>query len=162
MTVQLNAFEIFEIAEQIEHNGAKFYRKAANIFDDPHVCKMFLKLSEWETKHQKVFASMRKQLSDLNLEPGTFKPEEKLPVPKAMAGLAVFGIKPEPAEELSGKESEAEILKKAIKKEEDSIVFYNGLMGFVPAKAAKDKIDDIIQEEMRHIRILNRLCKRKD
>jgi len=38
MTVALNAIEVFEIAEQIERNGAKFYRKAAELFNEPAIC----------------------------------------------------------------------------------------------------------------------------
>ena len=83
MTVQLNAFEIFEIAMQIEQNGSRFYNNAAEIFDDPEIRRMFFRLAEWEIKHEQIFSSMRKQLSELNQEPGAFKPEQKLPVPKA-------------------------------------------------------------------------------
>jgi rubrerythrin len=72
-----------------------------------------------------------------------------------MAGLAVFGIKPDPSEELTGKESIVDVLEKAIIKEKDSIVYYTGLKDFVLAQADKDKIDDIIREELRHIRILS-------
>ena len=75
--------------------------------------------------------------------------------PRAMAGLAVFGIKPDPTEELTGKESIVDVLMKAIEKEKDSIVYYTGLKEFIPTQAGKDKIDDIIKEELRHIRILS-------
>jgi rubrerythrin len=139
-SIEFNAFEAFEIAEKIERNGAGFYRRAAELFDDPHISKMFRQLADWEKGHQQLFADMRNSL---------------LPDAQAMAGLAVFGIKPDPAEELTGKESKAEIIAKAIEKEKDSIVYYTGLKGFVPTRAGKDKLDDIIAEEMRHIRILN-------
>jgi len=154
MAATFNAFEMFQIAEQIERNGAKFYRRAAEIFDDPGTHKLFIWLADWEIQHEEVFADMRKQLSEQSRELRTFKPEETPPDTKAMAGLAVFGIRPDPSDELTGKENIADILKRAIEKEKDSIVFYNGLKDFVPARAGKDKIDDIIQEEMRHIRIL--------
>ncbi len=152
-----NAIEVFEIAEQIEHNGARFYRKAAEIFDDTQIGETFLRLAKWETKHERIFSSMRKQLS----EPKNSELEEILPDPKVMAGLAVFGIKPDPADELSGKENEVDVIKRAIEKEKDSIVFYSGLKGFVADSASRDKIEEIIKEEMRHIRILSRLQKRK-
>jgi rubrerythrin len=162
MTVTFNAFEVFEIAEQIERNGAKFYHRAAEILDGPDICKVFLRLAKWETKHEETFAGMKKQLSELCREPRNVNPEDRLPDPKVMAGLTAFGIRPDPADEVSGKQSEVDTLKMAVQKEKDSIVFYNGLKGFVPARTAKDKIDDIIKEEMRHIRILNRLQKRRE
>lgn len=155
MGVKLNAFEAFEIAEQIERNGAKFYRKVAEIFDDPQTRGMFLELAGWEIKHEEVFAAMRKELSRQDPEMSTFKPEEALPDVKAMAGLAVFGIRPDPSKELTGSQSREDVLKIAIEKEKDSIVFYSGLKDFVSARAGRDKVNDIIEEELRHIRILN-------
>jgi len=156
MEVKFNAFEIFEIAERIERNGAKFYRRAAELFDDPGTINMFLELANWETTHEQVFADMRKQLFEESPELRTFEVGDKLlPEAQAMAGLAVFGIKPDPSEELSGKESITDVIKIAVEKERDSIVYYTGLKDFVAAEASKDKIGDIIREEMRHICILN-------
>jgi rubrerythrin len=156
MGVQFNAFEIFEIAEKIERNGAAFYRKAAQIFDDPATRNMLLELADWEGKHEQVFANMRKLLSEQSRELRTFELENDMePVAQAMAGLAVFGSEADPSEELAGKRSKKDILRKALSWEKDSIVYYVGLKNFVPDRAGKDKIDDIIREEMHHIGILN-------
>jgi len=156
MSVEFNAFEAFEIAEQIERNGAKFYRRAAGLFSDSGTRKLFLELANWEKGHEQVFEDMRKQLSEQGRELRTFRPEDALlPEAQAMAGLAVFGLRPNPADELSGTESRAEVLEMAMQKERDSIVYYTGLKDFVPDFAGKDKIDDVIAEEMRHIRILD-------
>ncbi len=162
MSVEFNAFEAFQIAEQIERNGARFYRKAAELFEDSQIRGMFLDFAIWETGHEEVFANMRKQLSEQGPNQRTFKPEEAPFEPKAMAGLAVFGIRPEPSDELSGKESITDVLKMAIAKEKDSIVYYTGLKGFVPAQAGNDKIDDVIKEEFRHIRILSQSLEQRE
>jgi rubrerythrin len=155
MDITFNAFEVFEIAEQIERNGAKFYRMAAELFDGAPVRKMFLELVNWEARHQEVFRDMRKQLYEQKGKVSDFRPEGILSAPRVMAGLAVFGIKPDPSDELTGKETVKDVLKKAVEKEKDSIVYYTGLKDFVSGQAGKDKIDDIIKEEFRHIRILN-------
>ena len=160
MAVTLNALEIFEIAEQIEQNGAEFYRRAADIFGDPENRKILLELADWEIKHKEFFAEMKQQLSETNPDNQPSLSEQFLPEAKVMAGLAVFGIRSNPADELSGRESETEILKSAIEKEKDSIVFYSGLKDFTPTEMAKEKIDEIIREELRHIRILNKLWDR--
>ncbi len=162
MSIEFNAFEAFQTAERIERNGAGFYRKAAELFDDPGTCKMFLQLADWESGHEDVFANMRKQLSEEAPGQRTFKPEEPPFDPKAMAGLAVFGVRTEPSDELSGKESIIDILKMAIENEKDSIVYYTGLKAFVSAQAGKDKIDDIIKEEYRHIRILSQSLEQRE
>lgn len=156
MAVEFNAFEVFEIAERIERNGAKFYRRAAELFDDSRVHNMFLKLAEWEVAHEKVFANMRKELSEQGPEMRTFEVENEVVFDaQSMAGLAVFGNRINPSAELTGKESIKDILKIAIEKEKDTIIFYTGLKDFVSASAGKDKITDIIKEEMHHVRILN-------
>ena len=46
------------------------------------------------------------------------------------------------------------IFKTALTAEKDSIAFYLGMKDLVPSAAGKVKIEDIIKEEMRHIRIL--------
>ncbi len=156
MAVEFNAFEVFEIAEKIERNGAKFYRKAAELFDDSSTRSFFHELADWEVGHEKIFAGMRKQLSEQSQQLRTFKPEDNLLLDaQEMASLAVFGIKTEPSGDFSSKQSKEDILRTAIEKEKDSIVYYTGLKNFVPDRAGKDKIDDIIKEEMHHIRILS-------
>jgi len=155
MTRTFNAFEAFEIAEQIERNGARFYRKAAEMFDDARVSETLLKLAEWEKVHEEVFADMRKQLSEQGRELRTFDPQDAPLDAKAMAGLAAFGLTPDPSHELHGAESRQDVLKIAVQKEKDSIVYYTGLKDFVPPDAGRDRIDDVIKEELRHIGILN-------
>jgi rubrerythrin len=159
MTVTLNAFDVFEIAEQIERNGTDFYIRAAELFDDPDTRQMFLRLAEWETEHGQTFARMKQQLFEQNRQPGISESEDLLPDPRVMAGLAVFGIRSNPAEELRGRQEKTAIIRKAVEKEKDSIVFYHGLREFVPAGADKDRIDDIIKEEMKHIVILDQSLK---
>jgi rubrerythrin len=155
MVVNLNASEIFEIAVQIERNGAKFYRKAAELFDDSHVRNLFLQLVDWEIAHEQVFADMRNELIAQGPETSTFETESDVIFDaQSMAGLAVFGNSMGPSAELTGKESVIDVLKTAIEKEKDSIIFYTGLKDFVSARTAKDKIADIIKEEMHHVRIL--------
>lgn len=154
--IEFNAFEVFEIAERIERNGAKFYRKAAGLFDETRIRNLFYDLADWETKHEEIFTNMRKQLSEQSQELRTFRPEKNLLVDaQAMARLAVFANKSDPSQEFTGKKSKKEIFEKAIQKEKDSIVYHTGLKSFVPARAGQDKIDDIIKEEMHHVRILN-------
>ncbi|MFC1795128.1 ferritin family protein [Planctomycetota bacterium] len=162
MTVTFNAFEVFEIAEQIERNGTNFYIRAAELFDDPNTREMFLRLAEWERQHEQTFAQMKQQLSEKDLQASTSEPDDLLPDPKVMAGMAVFGIRSKPAEELRGRQDRTDVLRRAVEKEKDSVVFYHGLKEFVPAEADKKKIDDIIKEEMKHIVILDQSLKQNE
>ncbi len=155
MAITFNAFEIFEIAEQIERNGVKFYRKAAQALSGSDLHKTLLDLADMEAEHEETFANMRKQISYKQRELITFDPENEMALYlQAMASGHVFDLKKDPAEQLTGKQTPAEILKMAIEAEKDSIVFYVGLKNFVPAETGKEKVEDIIREEQGHIVLL--------
>jgi rubrerythrin len=156
MSITFNALEIFEMAEQIERNGVKFYRKAAEIFSDQDIRQTLLDLADWEKEHEETFANMRKQISSKERELVTFDPENEMALYlQAMANGHVFDLKKDISQQLTGKETPEDILNMAMEIEKDSIVFYLGLKDFVSARAGKDKIEEIIGEERRHITILN-------
>jgi rubrerythrin len=152
MTDALNASEIFEIAQQIERNGAMFYRNAADLFSESDICTMFIELADWEIKHEQVFRDMGKEFVKLNTKAKTLEPDND---PKLLACLAVFGTLSDPLHKLKSIENISDVLKTAITKEQDSISFYEGLKDFVLTSDDKNKVDDIIKEEMHHIKILN-------
>ncbi|MGD2095767.1 MAG: ferritin family protein, partial [Phycisphaerales bacterium] len=64
MSISLNAIEVFEIAERIERNAVKFFRRAAEIFSDPDMSRILLSLAEFEKEHERTFANMRRQISN--------------------------------------------------------------------------------------------------
>jgi rubrerythrin len=152
MGVQFSADEVFEMAEQIERNGAKFYRKAADGVDDQKESDILLDLASMEDEHEKTFAAMRKDLSGAAAEATAFDPQgEAALYLQAFADGHVFDMKADPSEKLTGKETMDEILHIAIGLEKDSIVFYLGLRDAVKKKQGQDKLDNIIKEEMSHI-----------
>ena len=152
MSITFNAFEIFEMAEQIERNGVKFYREAAQGIADQDIRQMLLDLADMEADHEETFADMRKQISYKERELITFDPENEIALYlQAIANGHVFDLKKDPSQQLTGKETVEDILKMAIGVEKDSIVFYVGLKDFVPVRAGKDKVEDIIKEEESHI-----------
>ncbi len=156
MSITFNAFEILEMAEQIERNGVKFYRKAALSVSDRQMRQLFEGLADMEVEHGKIFAGMKKQLSDEARETGVFDPENETALYlQAFANGHVFDLRQDPSTQLKSTESVKDILKLAISAEKDSIVFYLGLRDFVSVKAGKDKVDAVIKEEMGHIAVLN-------
>jgi len=154
MGITLNADEIFEVAEQIEKNGAKFYRAAAEKFSI--VRQALLDLAADEDEHLKTFAAMRAQLTSKEQQPDVFDPDGQAQMYlHAMADGHVFDIKADPSEKLTGQETAEDILKIALGIERDSIAYYVGLKNYVPVKAGRDKVESIIGEEIKHIAILN-------
>ena len=157
MSFEFNADEILEMAEQIERNGARFYRKAAELVQDAAVSKLLEDLASWEDGHERAFAAMRADLADQEREPRVFDPEHETSMYlQAMADGHVFDTRVDPAEKLTGTESATDILRMAIGQEKDSIVFYTGLKEMISQTAGRERIEEIIKEEMGHIGFLNR------
>jgi rubrerythrin len=156
MGITFNVFEIFEMAEQIERNGIKFYNKAAKSVSDKGARQMFLDLAAMEAEHEKIFAAMKNQLSDEERESNVFDPDNEMALYlQAMASGHVFDMEKDMSSQLTGTESVEDILKLAIEAEKNSIVFYLGMKDFVPVRAGKDKVEAIIKEEMGHIAVLS-------
>ena len=152
MGITFNADEVFEMAEEIERNAARFYHEASEKAPDNDTKTMLLDLAAMEEGHEKTFAQMRKELSQSEKEPTTFDPENE--VAQYLQTLADFhGTegKISPTEKLTGTESMTEILKIALQAEKNSIAFYVGIKDLVPNKSGKDKIQTIIIEEMAHV-----------
>lgn len=154
MTIPFNADEVFEMAEQIERNGSKFYRAAASKFSA--LRKLLTSLADMEDQHEKTFAAMRTQLSAEETETPVFDPDgEAQMYLRVMADGHVFDLRTDPGDRLEGIKTPRNLLKMAMCAERDSIAFYVGLRESVPAKAGKDKVEAIIREEMGHITTLN-------
>jgi rubrerythrin len=154
MGVTFNADEVFEMAEQIERNGAKFYRAAAEKFSA--VRQVLIDLAVMEDEHEKTFADMRAQLSGREEDPMVFDPDDEAQMYlQLVADGHVFDTKADPAEKLKGKEKTEDVLQTAINMEKDSIAFYAGLKECVPPRAGRDKVEAIIREEFSHIATLN-------
>ncbi len=149
MAFDFNADDVLKIAEQIEDNGADFYKKASETIADSYYKKFLLDLSTMEVFHKKIFADMRAVLSEKEKKPTVFDPnEESVLYLKSLADLRVFYQKDMDVSTIEG------ILTAAIAAEKDSIVFYLGMKDLVPEKLGKDKIDAIINEEKKHIIML--------
>lgn len=150
MAYDYNADEIFTMAEQIERNGARFYRKSAKSVKESNFQKLLNDLAQMEDEHEKIFIALHKDLTEKEKEATVFDPNgEAVLYLYALADTHVFFKK---KIDLSSME---EILKAAIEAEKDSIVFYLGMKDAVPENLGKGRIDKIIKEEMGHIRLLS-------
>ncbi|MGB6838556.1 MAG: ferritin family protein [Dehalococcoidia bacterium] len=156
MTIPFNADEILEIAEQIERNGARFYRRAAQGITDSGTREKLLDLAAMEEEHQKVFAAIRADLLPEEREPTIPDPwGEAALYLRGIADGHVFDVRTDPAGKLTGKETREDILRTAIGLEKDSIILYLGMREIVPERLGKGRIDAIIKEEMSHIATLS-------
>jgi len=154
--MKFNADEIFEMAEQIERNGARFYRSAAEEIPEEGPKEMLLELCEWEHEHEKSFSQMRKDLSPAEGADVSYDPNgEAALYLQAFADGYVFDVNEDPTERIGADPSVDDVLKVGIDLEKESIVFYVGIKELVSEGKGRDRVDEIIREEMRHVRILN-------
>lgn len=153
--ITFNADEIFEIAEQIERNGAKFYQKAAGAAAGENAAAL-LRLAEMERDHEKTFHGMRVRLGEKARQPATFDPQNQAAAYlHAVAEGKVFDMRADPSERLTGSEKIEDILRTAIGLEKDSIVFYLSIKDLVSEGGVRSEIDEIIRQEMGHIATLS-------
>ena len=149
MSFDFSADEVFEMAEQLEQNGAKFYRDSAAGITDEKNKKTLLDLADMEDEHEKIFADMRSSLTSKEKGSTTFDPEEEtLAYLKALVDTRVFFKKEIDTSSMK------EILKAALVAEKDSIVFFMGLKDLVPENLGKNRLEGIIKEEMSHIKLI--------
>ena len=160
MNGTFNALEIFEMAVKIERNGAKFYRKAAQGFEDPDTRNLLNDLAGMEDEHEKIFAQMQHDFETKGIAPNVFDPEDQSSsYLHAMADGRVFDVRTDPSDMLTGMESLADILKMAIGLEKDSIAFYVGIRDIVSENLGKNQVGNIIREEMGHVVLLSNALK---
>jgi rubrerythrin len=151
MMYDFNADDIFAIAEQLERNGAQFYRTAAGSVKDHNTRDLLVSLAAMEEEHEKTFVRMRLQLTELEKKATIFDPQgEAAGYLKALADTRVFFEKKIDTSSLKA------ILKEAITAEKDSIVFYLGMREAVPENLGRGRLDEVIKEEMGHLRLLSK------
>lgn len=151
MIYDFNADEIFEMAEQMERNGANFYRAAAKSVSNGKNKNLLLRLADMEVEHEKTFVQMRTSLTDQDKLNSVYDPEgETLQYLKALVDTRVFFKKEIDTASMK------DILKEALLAEKDAIVFYLGMKDLVPTARGKSHIENIIREEMEHIKLIGR------
>ena len=153
---QLNVDEVFEMAEQMEIDGAAYYRRAAQHVKNMEAVSMFTSLALMEDQHVKTFTDLRSKVQSnppVNVDPDG----EAANYIRSLVEGRVFSKDEDFWVTLSEKESMEQILKLAIGKEKDSILFYLGLKDLVPAEWGKEEMDHIIDEEKNHVTVLSRI-----
>lgn len=157
MSNEFSADEILEIAQQIEQNGIKFYSTAADCVDNPQQKQLLTDLANWEVSHVETFAKMRQGLTAGERQPTVFDPDNEIgQYLKAMADRAVFTSQMKPEEMLCANPTFRHILEVALDREKDAVVFYASVKGLVAERLGREKIEDIMQEEVYHVALIEK------
>ena len=78
MMYDFNANEVFEMAIQIENNGAAFYRKAAGLQPDESNRKFLEKMAAMEDHHKSTFEAMKTSVTDTEKTGLVFDPDDEV------------------------------------------------------------------------------------
>lgn len=144
--------ELLKFAIERETQSFDLYTQMADQTKDPELKVLFDTLAEQETKHKMFYTSMLEHT-----------PKEASPKVKPQGDeytdyiknliASQRTVKPLSIEQLH---NPIQLLDYAISREQDSVLFYTGLKHYVP-KDAHEKVDVIINEEMKHAAILTKV-----
>jgi rubrerythrin len=146
-----STLEIFEIAELIEREEENFYKKSAVFCKEPELRDLYLKLAEWREKQANKISDIQQMFSERTGEFLHIVYNEQPKVAKMMASLAMFTKRPFIIKGESVKVKKEQILLDAMRRAEEAIIYYNGLIDFAGELEGQNIIKKIIREERHQI-----------
>ncbi|MFW5998986.1 MAG: ferritin family protein [Halanaerobiaceae bacterium] len=155
MDTQFNAYEVLELAKQIEKKGMNYYHTHAEITEEEEVKKLFLRLEQEEQKHYETFVNLENEIkSDKNKKFEYLNDPEVLGYLKILVEFSIFPAEISP--EAAKNKSIDEIILTAIMAEKESILFYQELIGANKGESLSI-IETLIKEEKQHLMDLSRV-----
>ena len=144
--------DIMDIAVQIERNGERVYRNAAEKIENPSLRSLLQSLADEETQHAKWFEELIDKVSDT----GEFPEQEKIGRALLQDAVGVQSFTLEDADFSSMKKIE-DLLSLAIEFEKDTALFYGMLQPLIEDQKTLEQLHAIIQEEEAHARRLKEM-----
>jgi rubrerythrin len=153
--VEFNVVEVLRVAEELEHKAAMFYLRAAQRFADAERRTICYNLAAWRARHRHTWASIRQAYSERTGEFGTFDPDNYvLSNPQVMASLTCFATRPSSPGWPTGRETAEQIVRDAIRRSREAVIFYHGLKAFALDSESRRMIDKMIGQEEHHVQQL--------
>lgn len=134
--------DMFDIAIQMEKEGALFYRDLASKAKTTGLKTIFTMLAEDEDKHQKVFASL-KQGASIAM------------VPSQVSDNAEAVFKKFKKADFLSESKQVEAYERALEVELKSIEYYSEQVEELSSMAMQKAVEAIIEEERRHYDLLD-------
>ncbi len=141
--------DIIELAISIEKNGEKTYRKAMENVSDPLLSSMLERLAGDELEHEKWFVSFKKRVEPTEIDPAL----------EEMGNIMLQGVLGDEAfsiaeADFSKIQNVKALLEQSIEFEMDTILFYEMIGAFIEDDNIIKSLTEIIDEENRHVRLL--------
>lgn len=147
---RFNASEVLEMALALERTGEEFYRRAEREVTDPKLRDVFHSLALEEVDHERVFKRMLERLG--RFDPGEGAGDDYYAYLRAYVDSVVFS-QARALELLTSAKDAQTVLRFAMQREQDAILFYLELKNLVPAEEHA-ALDRILTEERGHFRKL--------
>ena len=144
--------DIIDIAVQIERNGERVYRNAADKIEIPSLRSLLQRLADDETQHAKWFEALTDKVSGT----GEFPEQEKMGRALLQNAIGAQSFTLEDADFSSMKKIE-DLLKLAIEFEKDTALFYRMLQPLVEDQKTLEQLQAIIREEETHAKRLEKM-----
>lgn len=142
--------EIFDLAVKIEENGERFYRNALTKISGTSLHAIFEWLADEEIKHKEWFLRQRDQLPPGKGDPSLQEAESKLL--SGIVGDQAFSLKEVDLSEIHRVEALIDLAREF---EEDTVLFFEMIRSVISDPETLKRLDEIIEEEHRHIQILD-------
>jgi rubrerythrin len=161
MGISFNADEVFEMGMDIEKNGEAYYRKAAELTEDPEVKKIFEELMAAEQQHYETFKRLRENLPAGDTTPlGSDPEDQEYLYLDALVKSRLFNSVREAEDVVAKTSGPVEALQGALTFEKDTILFFTEMKGRTREDLGQKEIDRLIDEEREHIIWISGLIKK--
>lgn len=149
--------DVRDIAVQIEHNAETSYRQASRKAKNARIAQTLEWMADQEKNHAQWFARLAPlpNIAVQNRELAEMGRELLL----GSIQNQTFSLDPG---EIAEMEQIQEVLEKSIEFENDTILFYEMLLGFMDDSATMRQLEVIIEEERKHIDTINGLMSHQD
>jgi rubrerythrin len=151
MGIQLSGADIIDLAVQTEVHGAKFYREAARVANQPAAAELFRYLADEEVKHKQLFGNMGAAIVITEIDPATW--EEAQEYIAAAVDQAFFTKSSAPIRAVPQGATVEEMTRLAIAFEKETLLFFYSVRDLVSAPN-RALVDKVVAEEKKHIRRL--------
>ncbi len=151
METELNADEIFAMAEWIEDQGARFFGRLARSAGGAGAREMLLDLAKMEEDHKNTFSGMRAARAAREHTP----PEAEAAKYAGVISRMCVHVESDLVERFTGSEPPDQIVAKVLDFEASTIVFFVAMKEILADSREKSSVDRIIKEELGHILTLS-------